>query len=164
MGFMSMLFSFSGRINRAKWWLSILIIVVIYMVVVVLSLIIPSALVVSLLYIAFVIAYLWIALAAGAKRLHDLGRTGAWLVFFIGVPVLLFVVFIALVGMSAGLALIGGGASEAEMAEAFAQTGGLGLIMGVLNLAVWIWALVWFGCLRGTAGPNQYGPDPLAAV
>jgi uncharacterized membrane protein YhaH (DUF805 family) len=24
-----------------------------------------------------------------------------------------------------------------------------------------IWALIWFGCLRGTVGPNQYGPDPL---
>jgi uncharacterized membrane protein YhaH (DUF805 family) len=26
---------------------------------------------------------------------------------------------------------------------------------------LFIWALIWFGCLRGTVGPNQYGPDPL---
>ncbi len=26
----------------------------------------------------------------------------------------------------------------------------------------WIWALVQNGCLRGTRGPNRFGPDPLA--
>jgi uncharacterized membrane protein YhaH (DUF805 family) len=110
------------------------------------------------------IANIWIALAAGAKRLHDLNRTGAWLVFFFGVPVLLFIVFIAMAGMSAGLVLLGGSASDAELAEAFAQVGGLGLLMSALYLAVAIWALVWFGCLRGTLGANQYGPDPLQGI
>ncbi len=41
------------------------------------------------------------------------------------------------------------------------QLGGIGLIFVVLWLALAIWALVWLGCLRGTVGPNQYGPDPL---
>ncbi len=27
-----------------------------------------------------------------------------------------------------------------------------------------IWYIVEFGCLRGTEGPNQYGPDPLAGT
>jgi uncharacterized membrane protein YhaH (DUF805 family) len=26
-----------------------------------------------------------------------------------------------------------------------------------------VWALVEIGFLRGTVGPNQYGPDPLEA-
>lgn len=26
----------------------------------------------------------------------------------------------------------------------------------------WIWAFVELGCLKGTDGPNSYGPDPLA--
>lgn len=53
-------------------------------------------------------------LALGARRLHDLGKSGWWLL--------------------------------------------LGLIpmIGVLFLLAW-------ASLRGTAGPNAYGPDPLAA-
>jgi uncharacterized membrane protein YhaH (DUF805 family) len=26
----------------------------------------------------------------------------------------------------------------------------------------WLWALIDNGCMRGTRGPNRYGPDPLA--
>jgi uncharacterized membrane protein YhaH (DUF805 family) len=32
-----------------------------------------------------------------------------------------------------------------------------------MPLAIWIWVLVWLGCLPGTYGPNRYGPDPLEA-
>jgi uncharacterized membrane protein YhaH (DUF805 family) len=41
------------------------------------------------------------------------------------------------------------------------RIGGVAAILGLIWLALAIWALVWFGCLRGTVGPNQYGPDPL---
>jgi uncharacterized membrane protein YhaH (DUF805 family) len=27
--------------------------------------------------------------------------------------------------------------------------------------AIWLWAVLELGCLRGTEGPNAYGPDPL---
>jgi uncharacterized membrane protein YhaH (DUF805 family) len=40
----------------------------------------------------------------------------------------------------------------------------LGLIGGALTLvasAILIWAFVELACLRGTIGPNRYGPDPL---
>ena len=40
------------------------------------------------------------------------------------------------------------------MKQTRAITLGIAAILGV-------WALIWFGCLRGTVGPNQYGPDPL---
>jgi uncharacterized membrane protein YhaH (DUF805 family) len=36
-----------------------------------------------------------------------------------------------------------------------------GLIFSLASLAVSLWALVELGFLRGTAGPNRYGPDPL---
>jgi uncharacterized membrane protein YhaH (DUF805 family) len=32
---------------------------------------------------------------------------------------------------------------------------------GLVSFAISIWALVELGFLRGTPGPNQYGPDPL---
>ena len=39
----------------------------------------------------------------------------------------------------------------------------LGWMLNLLSLAVGIWALIELGILRGTTGPNQHGPDPLAA-
>jgi uncharacterized membrane protein YhaH (DUF805 family) len=35
------------------------------------------------------------------------------------------------------------------------------LILGLGAFAVSIWALVELGFLRGTSGPNRFGPDPL---
>jgi len=43
------------------------------------------------------------------------------------------------------------------------RTTGSAVIFGLASLAVSIWAIVELGFLRGTPGPNQYGPDPLAA-
>ena len=35
------------------------------------------------------------------------------------------------------------------------------VVLGLASLAISIWGLVELGFLRGTVGPNQYGPDPL---
>jgi uncharacterized membrane protein YhaH (DUF805 family) len=39
---------------------------------------------------------------------------------------------------------------------------GHGAILSLVSFAVSIWGLVELGILRGTAGPNKYGPDPLS--
>jgi uncharacterized membrane protein YhaH (DUF805 family) len=31
----------------------------------------------------------------------------------------------------------------------------------LVSLALMIWGFVELGCLRGTVGPNRFGPDPL---
>jgi len=33
----------------------------------------------------------------------------------------------------------------------------------LLGLLLWIWALVELGFMKGTQGPNRYGPDPRGA-
>lgn len=38
----------------------------------------------------------------------------------------------------------------------------LAMIFGLVSLAIGIWIIVELGILRGTVGPNQYGPDPVA--
>jgi uncharacterized membrane protein YhaH (DUF805 family) len=43
-----------------------------------------------------------------------------------------------------------------------AETEGLQLI-SLASVALSIWGFVELGCLRGTAGPNKYGSDPLAS-
>ena len=40
----------------------------------------------------------------------------------------------------------------------------LGTALGVMNLAVGLWFLIELGFLRGSVGPNRFGPDPLAAT
>jgi uncharacterized membrane protein YhaH (DUF805 family) len=37
----------------------------------------------------------------------------------------------------------------------------LGFVLHLVAFAITVWAFVELGCLRGTVGPNQYGPDPL---
>jgi uncharacterized membrane protein YhaH (DUF805 family) len=155
----NLLFGFSGRTNRAKWWLAVLITVIINVLVSLVSAIIQSDIAGGLLALIGFVVVLWISLAAGAKRLHDLNRSAAWLVLFYGAPVLLLIIFIAYAGVSVGAALLTGG--ENLDAAALAGLGGVAIIIGVLLLVLVIWSLIWFGCLRGTVGPNQYGPDPL---
>jgi uncharacterized membrane protein YhaH (DUF805 family) len=152
------LFSFSGRINRAKWWLSILATLIIAIVVGIITAVVHSdglALVLNLIYLVLSI---WISLAAGAKRLHDLNRTGAWLVFFIGAPMVLTIIIVAMAGAAVGTAILSG---QQPSPEDIMRVGGILSIFGLVMLAIGIWYLVWFGCLRGTVGANNYGPDPL---
>jgi uncharacterized membrane protein YhaH (DUF805 family) len=35
-------------------------------------------------------------------------------------------------------------------------------ILNIVGWIPWIWGLVELGFLRGTLGPNRFGPDPLA--
>ena len=44
------------------------------------------------------------------------------------------------------------------------EAGVLGLLSGalwVLVIGVAIWFFIEFGCIRGTIGPNRFGPDPV---
>jgi uncharacterized membrane protein YhaH (DUF805 family) len=36
-----------------------------------------------------------------------------------------------------------------------------GFVLHLVSFAITVWAFVELGCLRGTVGPNRYGPDPL---
>ena len=31
----------------------------------------------------------------------------------------------------------------------------------VVSFLAWLWPFIWLGCMKGTTGPNKYGPDPL---
>ncbi len=124
------LFSFNGRLNRAKFWL-ILIVTDIAMFVLLGILVavtggsmtmgadgsmptMGGGVIGNLVALVIVLAAAWIGLAVGIKRFHDRGRAGWW-------------VLIALVPVVGGL-----------------------------------WYLIECGFLRGTVGPNAYGPDPVA--
>jgi uncharacterized membrane protein YhaH (DUF805 family) len=147
MSMSQLLFSFSGRLNRKPYWLTTLCIVLVMLVVVILAFALGGAGLMSgdfsglgILLLIIVLAYipiLWIGLAISAKRLHDRNKSAWWLVLFYLVPAILQ------------------GVGE--------QLGTAGIILTLAGFGISIWALVEIGFLRGTVGPNQYGPDPLSA-
>jgi uncharacterized membrane protein YhaH (DUF805 family) len=140
-----LLFSFRGRLNRKPYWLTTLVLILIMLVLIVLVVGIGGAGLLtgdmSGLGVAFIIlllAYiplLWIGLAISAKRLHDRNKSAWWLVLFYLVP-----------------GILQGVGDRIE---------GVGIVLTLAGLAISIWALIELGFLRGTVGPNQYGPDPL---
>ena len=78
--------------------------------------------------------------AIGIRRLHDRNKSAWWLLLFYLAPPILQAT-----------------APLYEMESAVMV--GLMVLSGALSL----WALIELGCLRGTHGPNRYGPDPLLA-
>jgi|SRR5215472_6167175 len=140
-----LLFSFGGRINRAKFWLAQLIAVVFWIVVFFLAWVAASpsnhAIPTALILIASIPSMI-VGAAVGIKRLHDRDKSGWWLLLFYLVPYLLF-------------GPIGWITGPERM---------LGVALAVASAAVTIWMIVEIGCRRGTVGPNQYGPDPLEGV
>jgi uncharacterized membrane protein YhaH (DUF805 family) len=140
-----LLFSFRGRINRASYWLTTISVLIIGVVVVFVATfvalfaggldgaggLVGAAAALLILYIPF----LWAGLAIAAKRLHDRDKSAWWLLLFYVLP-----------GVLQGISN---------------QAGGAGLVFYVASGVIAIWVLVELGFLRGTVGPNRYGPDTV---
>jgi uncharacterized membrane protein YhaH (DUF805 family) len=92
----------------------------------------------AMLLLPLLIPSIWIGLALATKRLHDRNKSAGWLAIFYALPGI--------------LERIGGFAGDAEV------------VLLIASMALSIWALVELGFLRGTPGPNGYGPDPLAGA
>jgi uncharacterized membrane protein YhaH (DUF805 family) len=126
----NLLFSFEGRINRARFWLVALGIFVAELII--LAFLFASlgggaamsadpqqamaaigGITAIILAVVAVVAT-WISLAIGVKRWHDRNKTGWWML----------INFVPVIGP--------------------------------------FWYLIECGFLKGTSGPNMYGPDPLA--
>jgi uncharacterized membrane protein YhaH (DUF805 family) len=131
------LFSFSGRINRAKYWLASLIPLVLVGVVLALPFArLPKAATVFLA-VSLGIIVLAMALALGVKRLHDRNKSAWWLVIFYVLPVAF------------------------DFANQTVHRGDPSFLLTVMSAGLSLWAIVELGFIRGTNGSNQFGPDPL---
>lgn len=137
-GLFQLWFDFKGRINRAKFWLVGMINFAIILVGAGLSW--ASGATVALVLMGLVyLALLVSGLAVTVKRLHDRDRAAWWALVFIFGPAVL-----------SGIGAIFGHVGSA--------------IAGVAGFGISIWAFVELGCLRGTVGPNRFGPDPLGGA
>jgi uncharacterized membrane protein YhaH (DUF805 family) len=131
-----LLFGFKGRINRAKYWLVVLIWFVAWLITLMLAWMSTFSIIAIVLAAIVAIVGIVVGVAVGIKRLHDRNKTGWWLLLFYLAPGVL---------------------------DAITRgTGSAGMVFSFASLAISVWAIVELGCLRGTIGPNPYGPDPVA--
>ncbi len=100
---------FSGRAIRSEYWYWVLFIIIAEIVTSIIDMTLGTGFITGL----FGLATFLPSLAVAIRRLHDLDRSGWWVL----------------------LALIP--------------------LIGAIILIIWY-------CSRGTAGPNRFGPDPLA--
>jgi uncharacterized membrane protein YhaH (DUF805 family) len=160
------LFSFNGRLNRAKQWLIIVLLSVpalVYEYAVKNSFGLdwrefgriisgqdlqhPSAGKILMLMVPLWLATVIPTLAVGIKRLHDRNKSGWWIILFVYAPwALSFFQVAQLPGVS----------SNAHLSKT-----PLELVFGVAVFGLQMWGFVELFCLRGTVGPNRFGPDPL---
>jgi uncharacterized membrane protein YhaH (DUF805 family) len=137
----ALLSTYQGRINRAKYWIAVLCYLIIGIALGILGFIFSMIgeigtyliLIISVVvYIAMMVSGVFV----GIKRLHDRNKSGWWLLVFMFAPGIL-----SAIGFMIG---------------SFFAT-----ICSLAAFGITVWMFVELGCLRGTVGPNQYGPDPL---
>ena len=148
---MDFYFSAKGRVSRKDYWLRFVLPV---LGVVILAAIVLGGLAaalgeagafVGLLVIPLYIALVWAGICVNAKRFHDRGWSGWWVLYFF------------LIGIGIAIVQFGGIAVFGDSALG----GIIALITGLASFGVSIYQLVLLGFLPGDKGPNQYGADPL---
>lgn len=161
-------FDFKGRSRRKEYWMYTLFVIIVSIVLSIIDSILglggsmsgesdlsgtsagaAGALSGGLLANLFSLATIIPSLAVGVRRLHDIDRSGWWILLPLGPLVL------GLILMGAGLVSAMSGGSGAGM-SGLAMFGGLMLLVG---FATAILLLVWY-CTAGTPGPNRFGEDP----
>jgi uncharacterized membrane protein YhaH (DUF805 family) len=136
-------FTFDGRANRARFWIAGLIFAVIYAVMAIIDYVTDQSVVFQALNGMFIIVILIASIAVGVKRLHDRNKSGWYLLLFYFVPCTLAALSV----------LIGAFVEDSTI---------ITTVLALLAFALVVWAFIEMGCLRGTVGVNQYGPDPVA--
>lgn len=150
--------SMDGRINRQAWWIGVIVLIVVAIVLnFILGMFMGGALpsLEQLTDPAFMAGYAqragWQSLIVGlitaypyiclsVKRRHDRNNNG-----YDAIGLIVFSLIWSLV----------------QALGILSPTGTIGMVISVIFLIYAIYVLVQLGFLKGTAGPNTYGPDPL---
>ena len=165
MGLTDLLFSFKGRINRKPWWLATIAVGLTASVITAIIEVIartsgqtaidpvtnqvePTGLLGMLVGIVGLVN-MWIAFALSAKRLHDRDRTAWWLIWQLLILILAIILVVVAI---------------AEPVEQGAVWYALDDAACIAAFVISVWLFVQIGFLRGTQGPNRFGPDPLGAA
>lgn len=145
MDFVRLLFSFKGRLNRARYLVVELALLTLWGMTWVKSPF-PVSSPQALVWIA-AIPMIWINMATTAKRLHDRNRSGWWALAVVVVNRLSYFYYGAFFGLSFGVDI--------------PITGEMLLVMLAIALSLLqTWIVIELFFLAGTDGPNRFGPDP----
>jgi uncharacterized membrane protein YhaH (DUF805 family) len=155
-------FSPSGRISRSQYWLRFVVpYFVIYFLLEIAAGMTDDASTMHTVFAVilgiFGLVALWPTIAILVKRIHDRNKPG-WLCLILYVPTTLFIVLL-IVWLAEAIA-----AAAATGTFTPPPLGALGItviLLAMISAIVGLWFFVEFGCLRGTVGPNRYGPDPV---
>lgn len=156
MDFKALYTTFDGRISRKPYWIGTLLLVGVILIVwwgiaIFVSPFGTSIKSQAVLQLVFTAIIIYPLTAVMVKRLHDRNR-----------PSILAAVYWApsfaqiigdLLGITGGMSTLNG--TPVYLPNT------LGWIILAITMIIGIWALIELGFLRGTDGPNDYGPDPL---
>ena len=144
--------SFEGRINRKRYWMGLIVLIIIMMVIMFGAIYLVGGSMLAadfqtrLVTFVLQLLFLYPSTALMVKRLHDRNRPSYFAAFLL-VPMVIKAVT-DLMGMTG---------------DPVSQNA-LDYLLNIIIFAVSVWFFIELGCLRGTVGPNQYGPDPLGTV
>jgi uncharacterized membrane protein YhaH (DUF805 family) len=143
-------FEFAGRSSRYEFWFFILFMIIISIVASLIDALLFGGADggVGLLSPLVSLVHFIPGLSVSVRRLHDIDRTGWWVLLAFVPLVVMMVLFAGSMAMMVG--------------DPTAGMAGMGMSMvlvGVVYLAVLI-VLIVFYCTRGTPGPNRFGPEP----
>jgi len=125
-----------GRATRGELWAKSFVLGVVgFGAAMLVSVVVPGFLAFAAM-VVLVVVLVGVQMTVIARRLHDRDKSGLYVVFFYGLPLLMDAV----------------AWRAAESVLATAATFASGVIA--------LWAFVEIFCLPGTAGPNRFGPDP----
>jgi len=152
--------SFDGRINRKPYWMATLILIGVIILLAIIGGFIMAGMIgtgaadptnQALFNLVFLVIFGYPITALMVKRLHDRDKPGTFAAIF-WAPTILSTIG-QLLGITTTMTELAG--------EMVPIPTALGWILIVLSIVIGLWALVELGFLRGTQGPNRYGPDPL---
>ena len=150
-------FEFSGRSNRSEFWLFVLFTIIILVLAMVIDRLALGSEGPGVLYFIVALAHLIPGISVSVRRLHDIDRTGLWVLLFALAPTLIWVVGLIIMGGSIMMMM---GGTDASAAAGFATMGMGFMLIGLINLIIAIVAIVFY-VTPGTPGPNTYGPPPV---
>ncbi|MGZ4501574.1 MAG: DUF805 domain-containing protein [Nocardioidaceae bacterium] len=145
--------TFSGRAPRSEYWWLYLFSILVSLATSVVDAVLNTAFNNQIQIVGTIsnLALLLPTLAVTARRLHDTGRTGWWILF----PVVSLLGTIV-VAFATVFAVVFGAGTDDTPAVALSV---LLVACGLITIAAFITLLV-FMCLGSNAGPNKYGPSP----
>jgi uncharacterized membrane protein YhaH (DUF805 family) len=161
-GFGQFYFSPYGRISRSQYWLRFMLpyFAISFVLQIAAEMVGENSAAhsaISGLLSLFGLVALWPSIAILVKRIHDRGKSG-WTCLFLYIPVVLF--SILLVAWLAS-AIVAAATGAVFAMPPLGALGAIVIVLGIVSVGVSLWFFIEFGCMRGTIGPNRYGPDPV---